>query len=96
MQCALREVRDEDLPDLFEHWADPVAAHIVVGRYTGVAPPRSGLRPTTANILRPPPRHAGFAPYASERSAQSALPCISLTGGRTVGAAVGRAVTGGT
>jgi RimJ/RimL family protein N-acetyltransferase len=28
MQCALREVRDEDLPDLFEQWADPVAARM--------------------------------------------------------------------
>jgi hypothetical protein len=27
MQCALREVRDEDLDALFEQWADPVAAH---------------------------------------------------------------------
>jgi RimJ/RimL family protein N-acetyltransferase len=28
MDCALREVRDEDLPVLFEQWADPVAAHM--------------------------------------------------------------------
>jgi RimJ/RimL family protein N-acetyltransferase len=28
MQCVLREVRDEDLPVLFEQWADPVAAHM--------------------------------------------------------------------
>ena len=28
MQCALRELRDEDLPVLFEQWADPVAAHM--------------------------------------------------------------------
>jgi RimJ/RimL family protein N-acetyltransferase len=28
MRCALREVRDEDLAVLFEHWADPVAAHM--------------------------------------------------------------------
>ena len=28
MRCALREVRDEDLPVLFEQWADPVAAHM--------------------------------------------------------------------
>jgi RimJ/RimL family protein N-acetyltransferase len=28
MECALREVRDEDLAVLFEHWADPVAAHM--------------------------------------------------------------------
>ncbi len=28
MQCALREVRDEDLAVLFEQWADPVAAHM--------------------------------------------------------------------
>jgi RimJ/RimL family protein N-acetyltransferase len=28
MECALREVRDEDLPVLFEQWADPVAAHM--------------------------------------------------------------------
>jgi RimJ/RimL family protein N-acetyltransferase len=25
MRCVLREVRDEDLPVLFEHWTDPVA-----------------------------------------------------------------------
>src|SRR6266550_2045756 len=28
MRCALREVRDEDLPPLFEQWADPVAIHM--------------------------------------------------------------------
>jgi RimJ/RimL family protein N-acetyltransferase len=28
MQCALREVRDEDLAVLFEQWADPAAAHM--------------------------------------------------------------------
>jgi RimJ/RimL family protein N-acetyltransferase len=28
MECALREVRDEDLADLFEQWADPVAARM--------------------------------------------------------------------
>jgi RimJ/RimL family protein N-acetyltransferase len=28
MQCALREVRDEDLAVLFEQWADPVAVHM--------------------------------------------------------------------
>jgi RimJ/RimL family protein N-acetyltransferase len=28
MRCALREVRDEDLPALFEQWADPVAVHM--------------------------------------------------------------------
>ena len=28
MECALREVRDEDLPVLFEQWADPVAVHM--------------------------------------------------------------------
>ena len=28
MECVLREVRDEDLPALFEQWADPVAAHM--------------------------------------------------------------------
>ena len=28
MECALREVRDEDLALLFEQWADPVAAHM--------------------------------------------------------------------
>ena len=28
MQCALREVRDEDLSVLFDQWADPVAAHM--------------------------------------------------------------------
>src|SRR5262249_62057548 len=28
MQCALREVRDEDLAVLFDQWADPVAAHM--------------------------------------------------------------------
>ena len=28
MQCVLREVRDADLPVLFDHWADPVAAHM--------------------------------------------------------------------
>ena len=28
MECALREVRDEDLPVLFEQWADPVAAQM--------------------------------------------------------------------
>jgi RimJ/RimL family protein N-acetyltransferase len=28
MQCVLRELRDEDLPVLFEQWADPVAAHM--------------------------------------------------------------------
>ena len=28
MGLALREVRDEDLPLLFEQWADPVAAHM--------------------------------------------------------------------
>jgi RimJ/RimL family protein N-acetyltransferase len=28
MQCALREVRDEDLAVLFEQWADPVAAQM--------------------------------------------------------------------
>lgn len=28
MRCVLREVRDEDLPVLFEQWADPVAAHM--------------------------------------------------------------------
>jgi RimJ/RimL family protein N-acetyltransferase len=28
MECALREVRDEDLAVLFEQWADPVAAHM--------------------------------------------------------------------
>jgi len=28
MQCVLREVRDEDLPTLFEQWADPVAAQM--------------------------------------------------------------------
>ena len=28
MECALREVRDEDLPVLFEQWADPVAARM--------------------------------------------------------------------
>jgi RimJ/RimL family protein N-acetyltransferase len=28
MQCVLREVRDEDLPVLFDQWADPVAAHM--------------------------------------------------------------------
>jgi RimJ/RimL family protein N-acetyltransferase len=26
--CSLREMRDEDLPLLFEQWADPVAAHM--------------------------------------------------------------------
>ena len=28
MECALREVRDEDLAILFEQWADPVAAQM--------------------------------------------------------------------
>ena len=28
MECALREVLDEDLAVLFEQWADPVAAHM--------------------------------------------------------------------
>jgi RimJ/RimL family protein N-acetyltransferase len=28
MRCVLREVRDEDLPVLFEQWADPVAARM--------------------------------------------------------------------
>ncbi len=28
MECALREVRDEDLAVLFEQWADPVAARM--------------------------------------------------------------------
>ena len=28
MQCALREMRDEDLDVLFEQWADPAAAHM--------------------------------------------------------------------
>jgi RimJ/RimL family protein N-acetyltransferase len=28
MRCVLREVRDEDLAVLFEHWADPVAARM--------------------------------------------------------------------
>jgi RimJ/RimL family protein N-acetyltransferase len=28
VQCALREVRDEDLAVLFDQWADPVAAHM--------------------------------------------------------------------
>jgi RimJ/RimL family protein N-acetyltransferase len=28
MSCALREIRDEDLPLLFEQWADPVAAQM--------------------------------------------------------------------
>jgi RimJ/RimL family protein N-acetyltransferase len=28
MRLTLREVRDEDLPLLFEQWADPVAAHM--------------------------------------------------------------------
>ena len=28
MGLTLREVRDEDLPLLFEHWADPVAVHM--------------------------------------------------------------------
>jgi RimJ/RimL family protein N-acetyltransferase len=28
MECVLREVRDEDLPLLFEHWVDPVAVHM--------------------------------------------------------------------
>jgi RimJ/RimL family protein N-acetyltransferase len=28
VQCVLREVRDEDLPVLFEQWADPVAVHM--------------------------------------------------------------------
>jgi RimJ/RimL family protein N-acetyltransferase len=28
MRCALREMRDDDLPVLFEQWADPVAAHM--------------------------------------------------------------------
>lgn len=28
MQCVLRDVRDEDLPVLFEQWADPVAARM--------------------------------------------------------------------
>jgi RimJ/RimL family protein N-acetyltransferase len=28
MQCALREVRDEDLAVLFDQWADPAAAHM--------------------------------------------------------------------
>lgn len=28
MECALRELRDEDLPELFEQWADPVAVHM--------------------------------------------------------------------
>ena len=28
MQCVLREVRDEDLPVLFEQWADAVAVHM--------------------------------------------------------------------
>jgi RimJ/RimL family protein N-acetyltransferase len=28
MRCVLREVRDADLPVLFDQWADPVAAHM--------------------------------------------------------------------
>ena len=28
MPCVLREVRDEDLPVLFEQWADPIAARM--------------------------------------------------------------------
>ena len=28
MQCALRELRDDDLAVLFDQWADPVAAHM--------------------------------------------------------------------
>jgi RimJ/RimL family protein N-acetyltransferase len=28
VQCALRELRDDDLAVLFEQWADPVAAHM--------------------------------------------------------------------
>ena len=33
MHCVLRDVRDEDLPLLFEQWADPVAAHMAA--FTG-------------------------------------------------------------
>jgi RimJ/RimL family protein N-acetyltransferase len=28
MECVLREMQDEDLPVLFEQWADPTAAHM--------------------------------------------------------------------
>ena len=28
MRCVLREVRDEDLPLLFEQWTDPIAGHM--------------------------------------------------------------------
>ena len=28
MRCVLREVRDEDLPLLFEHWRDPIAGRM--------------------------------------------------------------------
>ncbi len=28
MECVLRELRDDDLPALFEQWADPAAAHM--------------------------------------------------------------------
>jgi hypothetical protein len=28
MRCLLRELREEDLPVLFEQWADPVAGHM--------------------------------------------------------------------
>lgn len=28
MRCVLREVRDEDLPLLFEQWTDPIAEHM--------------------------------------------------------------------
>jgi RimJ/RimL family protein N-acetyltransferase len=28
MECALREVRDEDLAVLFEQWVDPIATHV--------------------------------------------------------------------
>ena len=29
MGLTLREVRDEDLPLLFEHWADPLAVRVI-------------------------------------------------------------------
>jgi hypothetical protein len=32
MGLTLRDVRDEDLPLLFEQWADPVAAHMAAFR----------------------------------------------------------------
>jgi len=91
MALTLREVRDEDLPLLFEQWADPVAVHMA-----------AFTRPDHSGKMRTMPPTATISTYSIARnldwlsSAPRLGPTSATTGSMTtIGTAIMRATKTG-